>query len=1042
MQPTRSTRASGSRTIAEPKKTSSSQNSARLTSDLLPSGSGRDPPVIETARAKVRREIAETTTINRNAFLLAKQDYFTPLLPSGNYIEKLQRKAGSQSAPPEIVPYTDLESQPQNVQAVMKPYQLKGLSFLLYMHRNGMSAILGDEMGLGKTLQTLSLFQYLKDNEPVTGQNQPFLVVCPLSVLSSWLNEAQKWVPNLNVVRFHGPKAERDALKIELGTKARSEKKIDIVVTTYDAFVADERWFKQGYQWRYIVLDEGHKLKNDKSHVATALQGLNSAHRLLLTGTPLQNNLGELWSLLHWLYPDVFGAMTADNFKRAFDLTKGKVSTGFMDNARFLLELIMLRRMKSSPGVNLDLPPKEDVLLYIPLTPIQRFWYKRLLTKVDSGLLEDVFMDSVTKEVIDEDKKTALDQLSKTFKSESDAWAESREIVEQAVRNETIDKSGTQWRKLMNLLVQLRKVCSHPYLLPNAAPEPYFYGEHIKTASSKFIVLDKLIDELVLKQKKKILIFSQYNMTLDMIEDLLVLKGCTNTAGPAPFRYNRFDGSTGRSRRNLGIRMFNDPQSDTMIMLISTRAGGLGINLTAATSVVFMDEDWNPQVTLQAEARAHRIGQTQTVTVYKLCTQGTVEEQMMGRIYKKLYLSTKITESMRNIHHESDSKKRKHDELEIDVNQEDGPHLDTGSLMSLVRRGAQTLVKPEIDVTEMLSWDWEKIIEQCKDHPIDVKIKLEGTTDSELERNWLGSMERVETAVFEGKKHAKKVEKKEDFDDPIDRADRRVNKNTTVMVDGYAISKESMNCGQWEAVPTMAGKDPRLADPIKVKKAAIVHQEHCQVCWGQDDHVNFTKCKGCPRAYHPECFTATFQGKSAAFGGSRTCPQHNCAECMSNTSAAGGMIYRCRWCERGFCEDCLDWDTVRLLGGTLAELEMLGFGEVTQAFYIECPMCIERFDQSPEDARFMEAEKARIAAEYERFIDESPSLEPGASTAGGNSTGVSTPATYSEAPTPRYGGAPVAIPLPGPAPTAKQAQIQDWATDKDGNIIPINRNPW
>ena len=1034
MQPSRSTQASGQ---AEPKKRTSSKKSARLTSDA--SGSDRDAPATETARAKVHRGIAETTTLHRNAFLLEKQEYFTPLLPKNNHIEKLARKALKKSATHDIIPYVDLESQPQNVQAVMKPYQLKGLSFLLYMHRNGMSAILGDEMGLGKTLQTLSLFQYLKDNEPVIGENQPFLVICPLSVLSSWLNEAKKWVPNLNVTRFHGSKNEREALKAEFSSKTGASENIDIIITTYETFVAEQTWFKRAFVWRYCVLDEGHKIKNDKTQLAAALQSLNSAYRLLLTGTPLQNNLSEMWALLHWLYPDVFIANTANNFKRAFDIAKGTVSTMFMDNARFLLELIMLRRMKSSPGVDLDLPPKEEVLLYIPLTPMQRFWYKRLLTGADNGLLEDLFKDTVKKEVLDNEKETALDQLANTFEAEGGAWAESREIIEQAVRNETVDKSNTQWRKLMNLMMQLRKVCSHPYILPHAGPEPYFYGEHIKTASGKFIVLDKLIDELVLKQKKKVLIFSQYTTTLDLVEDLLVLKGCTNTAGPTPFRHDRFDGSTGRARRNLGIRMFNDPESDTMIMLISTKAGGLGINLTAAANVVFMDEDWNPQVTLQAQARAHRIGQTQKVTVYKLCTQGTVEEQMLGRILKKLYLATKITESMRNIHHETDSKKRKHAALEMDFEEEEGPQLDTGSLMSLVRRGAQALAKPEINVTEMLSWDWETIIEKCKDQPIDVKIKLEGTTDSELERTWLSSLEKVETAVFEGKKHAKKEDKWTDFDVPVDRADRRINKNTTVMVAGFPVSKESTKCAQWEAVPTLAGKDPRLAEPVKVKKAAIVNQEHCQTCWEGDDLIN---CKGCPRAYHQGCLSTEFQNKPVPFGGMRACPQHECADCSSKTESAGGMIYRCRWCELGYCEDCLDWDVARIIGPTLQEFEMLGFGEVRQAYFIECPVCIERFEESPEDADFVENEKARIAAEYEEFNADSPSTTPGTSSAKEGTTGVSTPATYSEAPTPLYGGAPVAIPKSGPLPTFKQTQIEYWAEDNDGNIVPINRKPW
>lgn len=550
------------------------------------------------------------------------------------------------------VPYRLLEKQPQNVRAVMKPYQLEGLSFLIDMYENGMSAILGDEMGLGKTLQTLSLFQYLEENHPSPpGEPRPYLVVCPLSVLSSWAAEARKWTPNLKVLRFHGAKSERDQLKLvahgkldRAGNDLRlNDSPFDVMVTTYETFVSEQGWFKKALVWRYCVLDEGHKIKNEKSNVSHALQGLAAEFRLLLTGTPLQNNLHEMWALLHWLFPDIFTAKTADNFKDAFNLTAGKVSLGFIDHARRLLELVMLRRLKQNPGVNLGLPPKEEILLFVPLTPMQRFWYTRLLTRMGDPMLDELFKDSRSKEqqVLAEDtetgsKVTELEQAA----NPPEEWSESRRIMHKAVLNEQADsKKTTAWQKLMNLIMQLRKVCTHPYILQPACPDPYKLGEHVVKASGKFMVLDKLVQELVIRQGKKILIFSCFTGTLDLCEDLLTLKG-GNTI-QSTFRYHRLDGATGRAKRNLAIRMFNDQSSEFKVMLISTRAGGLGINLASASDVVFMDEDWNPQITLQAEARAHRIGQTNPVTVYKLCTQGTVEEQMIGRIRKKLYLSAK-----------------------------------------------------------------------------------------------------------------------------------------------------------------------------------------------------------------------------------------------------------------------------------------------------------------------------------------------------------------------------------------------------------------
>lgn len=230
----------------------------------------------------------------------------------------------------------------------------------------------------------------------------------------------------------------------------------DIVITSYEVFEREKQWFRRAFVWRYVVLDEGHKIKNEKTNIASALQGLSAEYRLILTGTPLQNNLTELWALIHWLFPEVFNINTSKIFSEAFDLTAGKNDLGVMDNSRRLLELIMLRRMKESKGVNLGLPPKTEVILYLPLVPMQRFWYKRLLTRLDKGMLETVFKGAKEKvKVEDTNKGEGPVKDGDLEKIEEGAeWGESKAIVEMAIK----EKSGTQWQKLMNLLMQLRKV--------------------------------------------------------------------------------------------------------------------------------------------------------------------------------------------------------------------------------------------------------------------------------------------------------------------------------------------------------------------------------------------------------------------------------------------------------------------------------------------------------------------------------------------------------------------------------------------------------
>ncbi|KAL1598016.1 hypothetical protein SLS60_008504 [Paraconiothyrium brasiliense] len=601
--------------------------------------SALSPRKLDTARARLRDDIARKTQAKANGFIVANKELFLPLLPQHNYVSRLI--ANEQSA--SVVEYKRLPTQPKGVRATMKPYQLDGLSFLVYLHNNGFSGILSDEMGLGKTLQTLSLFQYLEEQDRglnvVSEESRPYLVICPLSVLNSWVNEAQKWVPELKILRYHGTPSERDRLKrVALGledqygnetAQARDRKaskkaglkvsklptesasdSYKIIVTTYETFKAEQSWFKHSFLWRYVVLDEGHMIKSNVTQISTALKRVSSEHRLILTGTPVQNDMVELWSLLAWLLPDVFTDNTQALFKESFDLARGRANQKTMDDARRLLELIMLRRMKDSPGVDLGLPPKEEVLLYVPLTPMQRFWYTRLLTRVDDSMLDDLFVGGKSKELValqaekqenEERRRTQVSQAqpNSAVSDEKGKWEETAQIMRQAVQTEKSDDAATSaWRKLMNLIMQLRKCCSHPYLLPGAMPEPYYAGQHIIRSSGKFIILEKLLKHSIFDQGKKVLIFSGFTETLDWCESMLEM---ISNFGQ-DFKHLRLDGSVGRARRNLEMRLFNDRKSVYKVMLLSTRAGGLGITLTAAEDVIFLDEDWNPQVRLNLSA--------------------------------------------------------------------------------------------------------------------------------------------------------------------------------------------------------------------------------------------------------------------------------------------------------------------------------------------------------------------------------------------------------------------------------------------------------
>ncbi|EFN54637.1 hypothetical protein CHLNCDRAFT_9749, partial [Chlorella variabilis] len=368
-----------------------------------------------------------------------------------------------------------------------------------------------------KTLQTIALLSYLKFERGVQARG-PHLVVVPLSVLPSWMSEFERWSPQMRVVRVHSSDAEeRQRLKREVLSRPSS---FDVAVTTYD-MVKSKDWnaiLARMLRWRYLVLDEGHRIKNEETQLAHSMRGLHRQQTLLLTGTPLQNNLHELYALLSYLYPDVF--TTAQPFDDAFNLTLHKVDAAQLEAAHHMLSPFILRRLKQD--VELGMPPIVETRISCPLSLMQTFWYRRLLMKDGAALAH----------------------------------------MEKEVEG-----------KLMMLVQQLRKCCNHPYLFPGSEPDfDGRTGEDIVHASGKMDVLDRLLKKLK-RRGHRVVLFSQFNMQLDILEDFMNMRG---------YKYSRLDGTTNRVQRMIDIKLFNRPGSDTFVYLLNTRAGGLGVNLQTA----------------------------------------------------------------------------------------------------------------------------------------------------------------------------------------------------------------------------------------------------------------------------------------------------------------------------------------------------------------------------------------------------------------------------------------------------------------------------
>ena len=467
---------------------------------------------------------------------------------------------------------TRLTEQPNCIKyGTMRDYQLEGLNWLISLYDRGINGILADEMGLGKTLQTISILGYLHEARGVTG---PHMVIVPKTTMSNWKREFERWCPVLRVVMLDGSKDDRARIvqqELQHGL-------FDVVVTTYELVII-EKSHLQKFNWRYICIDEAHRIKNENSKLAVTVRTFNTQFRLLITGTPLQNNLHELWALLNFLLPEVFD--NAEIFDNFFSVTG---ETGMQDavvsKLHGILRPFLLRRLKND--VEHSLKPKKELKLYVGLTEMQRFYYRKLLEK-------------------DIETLQSLNSGAKT--------------------------------KLLNILMQLRKCCNHPYLFQGAEPgPPYFDGPHLWENCGKMLLLDKLLPKLK-EQGSRVLIFCQMTRMLDILDDYCRLKG---------YQYCRIDGSTNGDRRAEQMDIFNAPDSEKFLFMLSTRAGGLGINLQTADVVILYDSDWNPQMDLQAMDRAHRIGQKKQVKVFRFISSGTVEEKIIERAERKLYLDAVV----------------------------------------------------------------------------------------------------------------------------------------------------------------------------------------------------------------------------------------------------------------------------------------------------------------------------------------------------------------------------------------------------------------
>ncbi|KAL7165996.1 hypothetical protein ACSBR2_036791 [Camellia fascicularis] len=523
----------------------------------------------------------------------------------------------------------------------LHPYQLEGLNFLRFSWSKQTHVILADEMGLGKTIQSIAFLASLAEDN----LRRPHLVVAPLSTLRNWEREFATWAPQMNVVMYVGSSQARATIReyefyFKKNKKSKRKKsgqivgeskqdriKFDVLLTSYEMINLDTTSLKP-IKWECMIVDEGHRLKNKDSKLFSSMKQYSTKHRVLLTGTPLQNNLDELFMLMHFLDAGKFGSL--EEFQEEFkDINQEEQ----ISRLHKMLAPHLLRRVKKD--VMKDLPPKKELILRVELSSKQKEYYKAILTR----------------------------------------------------NYDILTRKGGAQISLINVVMELRKLCCHSYMLEGV--EPYIEDaneshKQLLESSGKLQLLDKMMVKLK-EQGHRVLIYSQFQHMLDLLEDYCSFK---------KWQYERIDGKVGGAERQIRIDRFNAKNSSRFCFLLSTRAGGLGINLATADTVIIYDSDWNPHADLQAMARAHRLGQTNKVMIYRLITRGTIEERMMQMTKKKMVLEHLVVGRLKaqNINQEelNDIIRYGSKELFADENDEAGKsrqiHYDDAAIDRLLNR--------------------------------------------------------------------------------------------------------------------------------------------------------------------------------------------------------------------------------------------------------------------------------------------------------------------------------------------------------------------
>ncbi|KAK9334161.1 P-loop containing nucleoside triphosphate hydrolase protein [Lipomyces starkeyi] len=536
----------------------------------------------------------------------------------------------------------EFKEQPKFIEGgILMEYQLEGMNWLYFKWFQNKPAILADDMGLGKTIQVISYLSILFHVHGVW----PVLVVAPQSTVPNWKREFRRWAPDLRCIAYNGWKEHRQ-IQQKYQMCMNSKKGVDlnchVVVTSFNALM-DDSAFLNRYKWQALVVDEGQRLKSDKNMTYKILRGIHTEHKVILTGTPLQNNIRELFNLLQFLNP---AEVDAEKLEEKYS----EMSESNVVELHHLLQPYFLRRTKAEVLSHL-LPKKTEIIVPISMVNLQKRLYKSILAK-NPDLL--------------------------------------RTIVSKTNLSAKVSASN-----LNNIFMQLRKCLCHPYLcnqdIEQWSSDPKESLRRLTEACGKLELLSIMLPKLI-ESGHRILIFSQFVVMLDILEDFLEGMGIS---------YTRIDGSVTSQDRQQRIDAFNAENSKISVFILSTRAGGVGINLATADTVIVYDPDFNPHQDMQALSRAHRIGQKNRVLVFNLVTRNSVEEKILEIGRRKMVLDQIVIENMGNVEEE---------------------HFD---LQGILRNGARALFENDEDNIKYDNAAIDKLLERSEEEEVSASQQKE-----------------------------------------------------------------------------------------------------------------------------------------------------------------------------------------------------------------------------------------------------------------------------------------------------------------------------